>query len=182
MADQPTAAQYLRRVRRIAPGDLVGRADEWSALTAFCTSEESPPCLWWEGAPWAGKSALMAWFVTHPPRGVQPVAFFVTSRVADQSTRAAFLVATIAQLSALLNEPVPALALGFKDLIFQELLARAAASGRQNQQRLVLVLDGWDEESSADRHRIAYGGAGLPGRTSAAGTRHRRPERAPPPG
>jgi hypothetical protein len=85
---------YLRQVEQIFPYQLVGRDNEMAELVAFCTAPDDPggeAYAWWQGPAWAGKSALMAWFVQHPPAGVRVVSFFVTSRFASQSDRAAFL-------------------------------------------------------------------------------------------
>ena len=35
--------------------------------------------------PWAGKSALSAWFVLHPPAEVDVVSFFITVRLASEA-------------------------------------------------------------------------------------------------
>ena len=45
---------------------------------------------WWQAEPWAGKSALAAWFVLHPPAGVRILSFFVTGRLAGQADSDAF--------------------------------------------------------------------------------------------
>jgi hypothetical protein len=72
---------YLEQVRRIAPPQLYGRDTELAELAAFCTEPGQGTYMWWRGPAWAGKSALMSWFVLHPPPGVQVVSFFVTARL-----------------------------------------------------------------------------------------------------
>ena len=59
------------------------------------------PYAWWQAGPWAGKSALASWFVTHPPAGVDVVSFFITGRLSGQADSDAFLDAMIEQLNAL---------------------------------------------------------------------------------
>src|SRR5258708_5808257 len=90
---------YLHQVQQIFPGQLVGRDAELAELAAFCTKPDAGPYVWWQGPAWAGKSALMAWFVLHPPPGVRVVSFFITSRYAGQSDRNAFLEMVLEQLA-----------------------------------------------------------------------------------
>ena len=77
-----------------------------SAATASWRSGPSSapapsPYAWWQAGPWAGKTALASWFVTHPPAGVDIVSFFITGRLAGQADSDAFLDAMIEQLTAL---------------------------------------------------------------------------------
>jgi hypothetical protein len=80
---------YMEQVRQIFPWELVHREAELAELAEFCTAPEGGSYAWWQGPAWAGKSALMAWFVLHPPEGVRVVSFFITARYAGQSDRAA---------------------------------------------------------------------------------------------
>jgi hypothetical protein len=70
-------AGYTAQVRDIAPERLLGREQELTELIRFCAGEER--YQWWQADPWAGKSALAAWFVLHPPAGVGVVSFLVTN-------------------------------------------------------------------------------------------------------
>ena len=99
---------YLEQVRRIAPPQLHDRDGELAELAAFCTEPGREPYAWWRAPAWAGKSALMSWFVLHPPPGVQMVSFFVTARYKGQDDRDAFTDAVMEQLADLLGEPIPA--------------------------------------------------------------------------
>jgi hypothetical protein len=56
---------YLEQVREITPADLRGREAELSDLAAFCAGDSS--YTWWQAGPWAGKSALLSWFVLSTP-------------------------------------------------------------------------------------------------------------------
>jgi hypothetical protein len=98
---------YLEQVRQIAPENLQDRESELAELTAFCTQPGLGPYAWWRAPAWAGKSALMSWFVLHPPPGVHVVSFFVTARYKGQDNRAAFTDALLGQLAALRGQPVP---------------------------------------------------------------------------
>src|SRR5215831_9714463 len=91
---------YLEQVRQIAPPELVDRDGELTELAAFCTEPERATYVWWRAPAWAGKSALMSWFVLHPPPSVQLVSFFVTARYKGQDDRAAFTDAVMEQLAS----------------------------------------------------------------------------------
>ena len=90
---------YLEQVRRIAPSHLHDRDEELAELTRFCTEPGQATYAWWRAPAWAGKSALMSWFVLHPPPDVQIVSFFVTARYKGQDDRGAFTDAVMEQLA-----------------------------------------------------------------------------------
>jgi hypothetical protein len=89
---------YLAQVADIAPDELVSREDELAEWAEFCAGTD--PYAWWQAGPWAGKTALASWFVTHPPAGVDVVSFFITGRLYGQADSDAFLDAVIEQLGA----------------------------------------------------------------------------------
>lgn len=139
---------YRKQVEAIAPENLLDREDELADLTRFVAGDE--PYKWWQAGPWAGKSALMAWFVLHPPEGVDVVSFFVTGRLAAQEDCEAFTKELTLQLAALTGEHLPdVLALdGCQNQLWRLLVEAAEQSGR-NGRRLVLVVDGLDEDAGA---------------------------------
>ena len=94
---------YLEQVRDIAPDALIGREDELADWAEFCAGTEA--YAWWQAGPWAGKSALASWFVTHPPAGVDVVSFFITGRLSGQADSDAFLDAMIEQLDCPRTQP-----------------------------------------------------------------------------
>ncbi|MFI5749886.1 hypothetical protein ACIBBE_29050 [Streptomyces sp. NPDC051644] len=147
---------YLHQVRAIAPEALAGREDELAVLADFCTRQDAGDYLCWRARAWAGKTALMSWFVLNPPPDTRIVSFFVTARLAAQNDREAFLDVAIEQLATLLGEPVPPYltAATRASHLWQMLDAAAAACERQGR-RLVLVVDGLDEDSGAAAHSIA---------------------------
>ncbi|HET8660715.1 MAG TPA: hypothetical protein VFM55_17140 [Micromonosporaceae bacterium] len=148
---------YLEQVRRIAPAQLHGRDEELQQLAAFCTEPEREPYVWWRAPAWTGKSALMAWFVLHPPPGVQVVSFFVTARYAGQNDRVAFAEVVLEQLAALLGQSMPAyLTEATREAHLLRMLADAAEVCRRRGQRLVLVVDGLDEDRGVTAGPDAY--------------------------
>ncbi|MEU8158778.1 trypsin-like peptidase domain-containing protein [Micromonospora parva] len=137
---------YHAQVRDIAPENLIGRAFEIDTLTGFCASDEA--YVWWQASPWAGKTALMSSFVLAPPAGVQVVSFFVTGRLAGQSDSTAFTEALVDQLGKLLSRELPpSTGPGARDALRRQLLADAASRAAALGQRVVLVVDGLDEDA-----------------------------------
>jgi tetratricopeptide (TPR) repeat protein len=138
---------YLEQVRRIAPLDLRDRDEELAELVAFCTEPERGPYVWWRAPAWTGKSALMSWFVLHHPESVQLVSFFVTARFRGQSDRVAFTDVVLEQLAELLGQSMPVfLPEATQEAHLLWMLAEATDACQQRGQRLVLVVDGLDED------------------------------------
>jgi hypothetical protein len=95
----PPRTRYLGQVRQLAPDELVDRESELAELARFCTTVDADDSYtWWRAEAWAGKSALMAWFVLNPPPGVRVVSFFVTARFAGHDTRDAFVETVLEQV------------------------------------------------------------------------------------
>jgi hypothetical protein len=139
-------AGYLAQVRDRAPEELLGREQELAELVRFCAGDE--PYLWWRAEAWAGKSALAAWFVAHPPAGVRVVSFFVTRRLAGQADSIAFTEAMVEQLAAVADESASMTPSG-RDRERVLLLEQAARRVAERQERLLLVVDGLDEDEGA---------------------------------
>jgi hypothetical protein len=142
---------YLAQVRQIAPPSLVGREAELAELAEFCVDEQAGAYVWWQARPWAGKSALLSTFVLHPPETlrsrVQVVAFFITARLAAQDTRQAFTPVLGEQLAALTGQQIPAVIdESLREAWLLDQLTQAAEGCRQRGRRLVLVVDGLDED------------------------------------
>jgi hypothetical protein len=144
---QVVQSAYLAQVRDLAPEMLIDRDSELAEWAEFCAGHDA--YAWWQAGPWAGKSALASWFVTHPPAGVDMISFFVTGRLAGQADSNAFLDAMIEQLNALGaagGQPPPAA--GARLGVWLSLLAGAAASAEDRGRRLVVVVDGLDEDEA----------------------------------
>ncbi|ROV68654.1 hypothetical protein D3105_10280 [Streptomyces globisporus] len=161
---RPAVSGYLLQVERVAAADFRGREAELSELASFGTEERPQGAAernyWrWLAPAWTGKSALLAEFVLNPPSGIDVVAFFITSRMAGQNDAAAFCEVVQRQLYALLREEEPLSTPATRDeqlrLAMDRAAERCAAEGR----RLVLVVDGLDEDhgvtAGPDCHSIA---------------------------
>ncbi|MFE1411203.1 hypothetical protein ACFW6F_10405 [Streptomyces sp. NPDC058746] len=160
---QPARSAYLYQVAAIAPrGFLLGREAELAELSEFCTRPGEGAYRWWRAKAWAGKSALLSWFVLHPPEGVRVVSFFITARYSGQSDREAFIDVVMEQLAELLGRPVPAHLTGAtRAAHLLALLDDAATACQERGTRLVLVVDGLDEDLGVTVGPDAYSIAAL---------------------
>ncbi|WP_331732305.1 hypothetical protein OG592_41510 (plasmid) [Streptomyces avidinii] len=158
---------YRRQVERIAPPQLLDRDAELAQLAGFCLDEHRGPYVWWRAGPWAGKSALLSTFVLNPPARpaageVWLISFFITARLASQDTREAFTAALTEQLCALLHQEQPASGdEATREAALLDQLAQAAAASQQAGGRLVLVVDGLDEDRGVTTGPGAHSIAGL---------------------
>ncbi|MFF8617449.1 NACHT domain-containing protein [Streptomyces sp. NPDC015350] len=165
---------YLREVAQWAAVDAFeGREDELAAMTAFVTAPAGAPephrGYWrWLAEAWSGKTTLLARFALNLPTGVDPLAFFITQRSAGQSDRTAFLAAMQRQLREYLHD---------KDVEctepgqFLETLERAAQQAQTAGRRLVLIVDGLDEDTGVTSASSAYSITALLPRTLPPGVR-----------
>ncbi|WP_032792345.1 hypothetical protein [Streptomyces anulatus] len=152
---RPAVSGYLLQVERVAAADFRGREAELSELASFSTEalteagteDVSERNYWrWLAPAWAGKSALLAEFVLNPPPGIDVAAFFITSRMAGQNDAAAFCEVVQRQLYALLREEEPLSTPATRDEQLRLALDRAAERCATEGRRLVLVVDGLDED------------------------------------
>ncbi|WP_328736542.1 ATP-binding protein [Streptomyces bobili] len=118
--------------------------------------------MWWQAQAWAGKSALMSWFVLNPPPGIQVVSFFITARYAAQSDRVAFTDVVLEQLVEIMGERMPAhLTEATREAHMLGMLSQASLACQQRGLRLVLVVDGIDEDHGVTRGPSAHSIAAL---------------------
>jgi Domain of unknown function (DUF4062) len=183
----PGRPDYLAQVGLIAPPQLEGREAELAELAAFCLDDAQRSYAWWQAGPWAGKTALLSSFVLRPPPAVRErvrlVSFFITARLAAQDTRQAFTEAVLEQLAALAGQELPAvLPETAREGYLLDLLAQAAHGCREAGGRLVLVVDGLDEDQSVTTGRAARSIAGLLPAVPPAGMRVIVAGRPNPPG
>jgi tetratricopeptide (TPR) repeat protein len=159
-AEPVARSAYWEQVRRIAPESLLERERELEELAQFCTAGTSPSYGWWRAEAWAGKTALMAWFALHPPQGVRVVPFFITARLGAQNDRLAYVDVVLEQLAELVGEGLPAHLTGStREAHLLRLYGEAARTCARRGQRMVLLVDGLDEDrtwtTSPDAHSIA---------------------------
>ncbi|MGY0002479.1 hypothetical protein [Micromonospora sp. I033] len=148
-------------VTQIAPPSLQGRETELEELSHFCSVPDGEPYVWWQASAWSGKTALLSWFVLNPPPSVRVVSFFITARLKSHSDRSAFLEFVLAQLSEILDEPMPTVTDASGEVEFRDRLARAARLCAERGERLLLVVDGLDEDRGVTAGPDAYSIAAL---------------------
>jgi hypothetical protein len=146
------------RVIRNRTHELIDREREIAELRAFAAGEEEPRgngYLWVCGAPWAGKTALLAEAVQalSAERETDVVAYFLVARE-SQASREQFLSAVTGQLAWLLHTrppPVPDVH------SFRQLWAIAArrAENEESPRQLILIVDGLDEDLQSGGHSVA---------------------------
>ncbi|MEU2242751.1 hypothetical protein ABZ572_25455 [Streptomyces sp. NPDC018338] len=161
-APEPMAVRsgYREQVRRIAPTELVDRERELAELAAFCRADSGPAYVWWRAEAWAGKTALLSWLALNPPPGVRIVPFFVTARLGAQNDVVAYVDVVLEQLAELAGEGLPALlTAATREAHLLRLYASAAKACAARGERLVLLVDGLDEDrgvtTGPDAHSIA---------------------------
>ncbi|MFJ4843186.1 hypothetical protein [Streptomyces sp. NPDC088746] len=131
----------------VLPGDLEDREEEVAELQAFVTAPEGAPAyLWWQAGPWAGKTALVAWFATQAlPAGVDVAHYVIAGRLGTDR-RDGFVRAVSEQLaSAAGNRRRPAV--DRKQPNLEPLYKAAARECAERHRRLVLIVDGLDEDA-----------------------------------
>jgi hypothetical protein len=168
----PARSAYLRQVQLIAPPTLEDRAPELAELAEFCTAAGGSSYRWYRAAAWAGKSALLAWFVLHPPAGVRVVSFFVTARYPGHGDRVGFLDIVLEQLAELLDRSMPGhLTDATRGVHLMTMLDDAARACRTCGERLILVVDGLDEDRGVTIGANSYSIAALLPASPVAGMR-----------
>ncbi len=140
----PAESAYLALVVDTAPDELIGREKDLKDWAEFCAG--AAPYAWWQAGPWAGKTAMASWFVTHPPAGLDVVSFFITG-LSGQADGDAFLDAMIEQLGG----PSPgsqgsAVSTAARKRTMLTFLKSAAHRAEVRGRRLVVVVDGLDED------------------------------------
>ncbi|WP_423247545.1 hypothetical protein [Streptomyces achmelvichensis] len=142
----------------VLPRAFVGREEELAYLEAFVTDPDSASSyLWWQAGSWAGKTALMAWFAARRlPAGVDVAHYIIAGRLGTDR-RDGFIRAVGAQLAvAAGNRRRPAVD---RKLPTLDPLYEAAARGcAERHRRLVLIVDGLDEDADAGLHSPGIAG------------------------
>ncbi|MFG2840078.1 hypothetical protein ACGFYE_34340 [Streptomyces zaomyceticus] len=163
---------YCEQVRRIAPPELVDRDDELAELADFCRAESGPAYAWWRADAWTGKTALLSWFALNPPPKVRVVPFFITARLGAQNDVAAYVDVVLEQLAELAGEALSTrLADATKAAHLLRLYNEASRICAERDERLVLLVDGLDEDRGVTEGADAYSIASLLPPAPAANTR-----------
>jgi len=138
-------------LRRIHDTTVIGRGEELALMQEFCAGDGT--LLLWRGQEWAGKTALMSAFVAEPPGNVDVVSFFVNDRTTTERDLSGFLASMGRQLEAVLDSPQGSRldSPGALEGAFWRLAEDAAAASEDRGRRLVVVVDGLDEDAAQRR-------------------------------
>ncbi|MFD8024587.1 hypothetical protein ACFV6G_29745 [Streptomyces lavendulae] len=135
--------------QNVLPRDFAGREPELDELYAYATApgDQGTGYLWWQADAWAGKSALLAWFVLrHLPAGVDAVGYFIAERLGT-NRREDFIGAVADQLARLAGRKRTSISQ--EPARLHELYEAAAQASRERGRTLLLVVDGLDEDAAA---------------------------------
>jgi hypothetical protein len=140
---------YANLVRHeIAPVNLLNREAELAELSAFARGTDR--YLWLQAPAYAGKTALMSWFVLHAPADVTLVSYFIRETQLAEANDQAFALAVAEQLAAVAGEDADQQLQGYGHHVrYWRLLDQAASVLAADGRRLVLVVDGLDEDHSS---------------------------------
>lgn len=141
-----TSTQALQDV---LPHEFVDREEELDELAAFPAAPDGGPAyVWWQADAWAGKTALLAWFATRRlPAGVDAVHHFIAGRLGT-NRREDFLLALGEQLASVAGRKLRAAERGRPEAL-PALVEEAAKASAGRHRRLLLIVDGLDEDADA---------------------------------
>ncbi|MFF9691266.1 hypothetical protein [Streptomyces sp. NPDC014623] len=127
-------------------------------MAAFVTGPDvAPAYLWWQAGPWAGKTALLSWFaVRELPAGVDVAHYVIAGRLGTDR-RDGFVQAVGEQLAAAAGNRRYS-AVDRKQPTLEPLYEAAARECAGRDRRLVLIVDGLDEDAD-----VGLDGAGIAG-------------------
>ncbi|WP_432016116.1 hypothetical protein [Streptomyces hydrogenans] len=140
----------------VLPREFVGREDELEELTEFVLSRQvgGPNYLWLQADPWAGKTALLAWFANHYKElpGIDFAHYFISRRLGTD--RLAYFERTVGTQLAVASGSRRTPALDPKQPDPGKWYSAAAKTCEERGRRLVLIVDGLDEDADVDlKHR-----------------------------
>jgi tetratricopeptide (TPR) repeat protein len=143
-------ALYLSRARELVPDQLIGRETELADLSSFLSSGDK--YLWWQGEPWAGKTALAAWVASRPTEEVEVVSHFIIERLQSEANSDGFNRSMVGQLASIAGERASTV-LASPDLEYERrrLMVAAADAAASRGRRILLIVDGLDEDVDAGR-------------------------------
>jgi hypothetical protein len=135
---------YKADALALLPGQFLDREAEQAELIDLAMSDGY---AWYQGSPWTGKSALMAWLVANTPPSIRMACFFVNSRIPGEADSNAFTRAMVRQLARIANIEIGSEIPGeARSGQLAHILSCAAKVVNNSDQRLVIVVDGLDED------------------------------------
>ncbi|MFF4427088.1 trypsin-like peptidase domain-containing protein [Streptomyces sp. NPDC001549] len=157
---EPSYRATLRQIHDYTP-ELKDREGELSKIFEFAAGHgdvfgedtSAGGYLWLRAGPWAGKTSLLASAVHSPSltADVDVVAYFLIARHSEASQNM-FLDAVIRQLAWYTNQDVPG---DQNRSVFLSLWSEAERRAQTYGRRLLLVVDGLDEDLRPDGYSVA---------------------------
>lgn len=139
------------------PSTVANRETEIGDLRTRVRHDET---WWgWRGPPWAGKSTLIASLTPERFPDADIVGFFIVGRDSMANSQAAFLLALIPQLASLIGQAtidIPSEPI-LRRQQFTGLLEDAGSVCMANGRRLLLLVDGLDEDVSLQKENSIEG-------------------------
>ncbi|MEV7287151.1 hypothetical protein AB0O01_21710 [Streptomyces sp. NPDC093252] len=166
LANRRKADPGLRfiRLHRSAPDtsavEVRGRTAERTAMNAFVRDPraDAPSYLCWHAEAPVGKSALLADYVRRQPPADTDILTFFVSTAHGTDTRAAFGEEIVDQIDDFLGRSGSAVPGSARE--WRALLAEAAAKSAHHGRRLLLVVDGLDDDVAWSGLAVAGGAPG----------------------
>jgi hypothetical protein len=147
-ARELAVARAQRAAKALAPAVLVARDDEMAELSTFVGSDSQ--WRWVQGAAFAGKTALLSWLALHPPPDVDVAACFLQRTTGTASANYALDVLNRQLAAHAVRNYQPAQHLSQQRDDFFDLLDEAARSCAQRGRRLLVLVDGLDEDQTVE--------------------------------
>ncbi len=126
-----------------------GREEEIQEINEFIhNNEDGYQWWWWRAEAWAGKTTLMAHLAKNPEPGVSVAAAFIVGLELANSDSDAFyahLIPQLAKIAGLSRVEIPTDLQG-RDAQLKRMISIAAAKVRLNGGRLLILVDGLDED------------------------------------
>lgn len=151
---QMAVSGHRRALDEYIPERTDPRSEEIDLVRRFIAGESGQ--WWgWRGEAWSGKSTLMALTLRAIEEEHSVVPFFISGRQINSRERLHFLDRTLPRLAQLCGEEsVPATTKSVQVDVYHGYLLRAAAACADVGQRLVLLIDGLDEDAEAHKGSI----------------------------
>ena len=135
----------------IVPEELFQRDDELKLLNEICSNDTGYFLL--EANAYTGKSALLSWFFLNPPKDVWMVGYFLVRRIGWADSER-FEESIKSQLIALIAPSfIDEQRIVLKEKSITQLLNEAATIAQKHNRKLVVVIDGLDENINANQHK-----------------------------
>ncbi len=147
--------QYFSLRDSLIPAVFMGRENEIDQINKFIL-EDTENCdqwWWWQADAWAGKTALMAHLASNPKPDVNVASVFIIGREpanADSDAFYSYLIPQLAKIAGLTWVEIPSDLQG-RIAQLKNLIDAAAASSRPNNGRLIIMVDGLDEDQGPYR-------------------------------